>query len=144
MNEHHVTSLELSKKLKEAGVEQKSEFYWMGIVNIYGEISWEIHQRNDDIDFDWGAEKWLSAFLASELAEMLPERISHRRCLYITPTPEELRPYENNWYVLYERASTFFDENTGNPETGAPTLPDALGEMVLYLKQNNLLKEASV
>lgn len=135
MNEHYVTSREWSERLKKAGVEQESEFYW------FKDFDTDKHILITKEEKQWKVKsitETFSAFLSDELLRMLPERISHRRCLYITPTPEELRPDENNWYVFYEKATTFFDE-TNNPEFGAETLPNALAAMVEYLRKEKIL-----
>lgn len=68
--EHHVTSLELSKRLKELGVPQWSCFYWSESKSKQAatvltaleasEPKWWKHREN------------ISAFLASELGNMLP------------------------------------------------------------------------
>lgn len=77
--EKHVTSLELSKKLKELGVPQKSYFYWCshtsykkgtGLIKEYSVIpksSSTVKYSNEHNNIVY------SAFLSSELGEMLPE-----------------------------------------------------------------------
>jgi len=75
MIEKHVTSLALSKRLKELGVKQESEFYWSD--------GGEIHTEQEYLDFEEYAssvglhqnssiQEHFSAFLSSELGEMLP------------------------------------------------------------------------
>lgn len=67
MIEDHVTSLELSKKLKELGVKQESEYHWKVFYNGQPpELSRLTPDRsNKFVNY--------SAFLASELEEMLPD-----------------------------------------------------------------------
>ena len=67
--ENHVVSLELAKKLKTLGVEQKSEFYYCVSV-INGNTNYDLHQINPK---STAYSDYISAFLASELAELLPE-----------------------------------------------------------------------
>ena len=66
--EHHVTSLELSKRLKELGVPQDSAFYWQRhhSVDAPGGWTWSLSNTTNG--------NCVSAFLASELGELLPER----------------------------------------------------------------------
>jgi len=67
-----VTSLEISKRLKELGVEQESLFWWVGgKVVPSGRIDYHIENNADY------AKKWLeqySAFTVAELIFMLQER----------------------------------------------------------------------
>ena len=64
--EKHVVNLELSKKLKELGVKQESEFYW-----IIGEDNGLIYNKNLNGECSGIA----SAFLSSELGELFPGRL---------------------------------------------------------------------
>ena len=64
MNNKHVTSLKLSKKLEAIGVPQESEFYW--------------HEREDieggyELEYGKNHSARISAYLSSELGELLPE-----------------------------------------------------------------------
>jgi len=76
MIEDHVVSLELSKKLKELGVKQESEFSW-----VVGESKLPFLDDTDtakmiielDKDNQEVRPKLYSAFLSSELGEMLPK-----------------------------------------------------------------------
>ena len=63
MNNKHVTSLRLSKKLEAIGVPQESEFYW--------------HEREDieggyELEYGESHSARISAYLSSELGELLP------------------------------------------------------------------------
>lgn len=69
--EQHVTSLELSKRLKELGVPQdNSHFVWGGWVKRY--VS-QVETRKQAYAASFRTEA--SAFLASELGEMLPTAV---------------------------------------------------------------------
>lgn len=64
--ENHVTSLELSRKLKELGVKQESQFYWF--IDSYSNmpiLGYGGQTHPDTI---------CSAFLSSELGEMIQDR----------------------------------------------------------------------
>lgn len=71
--EDQVTSLEISKKLKELGVKQESEFYWVVTLTTEYHLSWypngelpkALQQRND----------CYSAFTVAELGVLLPAYI---------------------------------------------------------------------
>src|SRR5690349_9135558 len=63
--EEHVTSLELSRRLKELGVPQESLWYW---TDVSGHLRWYKNQR---IRHDLHS----SAFLASELGLLLPQEL---------------------------------------------------------------------
>lgn len=63
----HVTSLELSRKLKKLGVKQDSYFYWADWIEEKPELEGGIECISTDHHF--------SAYLASELGEMLPKAL---------------------------------------------------------------------
>jgi len=158
MNTQHLTSLELSKQLKEAGIEQKSEFYW--VKELYSKTEkWELYSlgwMQDTIETDNGdydnvpdLEKRMldgtivSAFLASELGEMLPEDVyipykgnSGKRRKY----PQHPHIFKHwggkKWMINYTGGNS--QERLGE---SADTLSGAMGQMLLYLKQHNLLEE---
>lgn len=67
--ENHVTSLELSKRLKELGVKQDSYFNWIRDLKSDFRVYHIIFP-----EFTKDKEKY-SAFTASELGEMLPKKI---------------------------------------------------------------------
>lgn len=69
MNKQHVTSLELSKRLKALGVPQVSEFYWVEVWDQDKGNYWDIRQ---------GDERGVSAFLASEILEQIPYEIERK------------------------------------------------------------------
>lgn len=63
--ETQVTSLELSKKLKELGVKQESVWYWLEIDGGFtNPVYWEVHQLDDIGSQD------ISAFTVAELGEI--------------------------------------------------------------------------
>lgn len=133
----YVTSLEISLRLKELGVKQKSEFVW-------GQRKYPDSIRKNSYfkpDLFYGGEDRLkvlcSAFLASELAEMLPEvvgKMGEEKHGGLT-----ISKYKEAYAVWYcsakDRTSifgstlTFFEDR----------LPDALGKMLIYLIENHLL-----
>lgn len=143
MNEHFVTSLEWSKRLKKAGVPQVSEFYW-----IKAKYDKDFHlgkwKNQEEFDKDekniWNglgissyleieveqAIEWYSAYLSDELAGMLPDYIEIRK--------SDRRSYEayKCWYPLPEGEKDY-------PLFGEKYLPNALAAMVEYCKQKGLI-----
>lgn len=125
MIQDHVTSLELSKQLYEAGIVVESEFWWCNrgvIPNEYPE--WEImckhYTRSEKIKHP--------APLSSELGELLPKKCSYYPgrdndwcCHYQDGSPAELsRPF------LVHREYSDTEAN-------------ARAKMLLYLKEKGLL-----
>lgn len=86
----NLTNLELSKKLKEIGVKQKSIFSWG---NLEGD-TWYLALRGSCV-----GNSILSAFLASELLMMLPSKLhKHDRTLYLTIIKETDENFEASYY----------------------------------------------
>lgn len=75
--ESQVTSLELSKKLKELGVKQESLFYWkMHVHPLTGEeLGANLIYRDDGTDYD----REISAFTVAELGGILPPGLWYER-----------------------------------------------------------------
>jgi len=128
MIKNHVTSLELSKRLKECGVPQKSVFCW-----FHGGIdggAWVLQKDEDEPN---GAIA--SAFLASEIGEMLPEYIRLEIgvfYLYITN-------YSYRWTVMY---APFNEKDSVKPFHGEHgfSLIDAMTKLFIWLIENNHVK----
>ena len=142
--EQQVTSLEISKRLKELGVKQESLFWWRlgystsesfdngvslgkhGNFRDY-ELTYYPKPRYGTADLKWNQadlqklyETELSAFTVAELGEMLPSWIGH---------PQELpRKTEDKWSF---QIKGFYDL--------ADTEADARGKMLICLLENNLL-----
>lgn len=119
MNEAHVTSLELSKRLKALGVKQESEFYWIaGCI-----MAWP--------DTTIGE---CSAFLASELGELLPlylKRDANKGISFSVETDglQIYKSYDNKvWIVSYSY----------NSESDR-SLANCLAKMLIYLIENKLI-----
>jgi len=122
---NHVTNLELSKKLEELGEPQVSEFYW--IKPSSAQKAFVVDKENlgkRDIDT---LEYVYSAFLASELGRELPVDIQCRK------TPR-------GWEVIFWGKGPLMRSMKNSRAMEADTLPNALAKMLIYLKENNLLK----
>jgi len=115
-----VTSLELSKKLKEAGVEEGSERFWARQRN-----RWELY----DHPYFKELEKQYSAFDCTELLEMLPSTIN----LYmLTMVKDDAQAY-CAFYQLDE------DELDGEGhDFDSPA--EALGLLYLWCLENGHIK----
>ncbi len=124
--EKHVTSLELSKRLKELGVKQKLLF-WHELNNIDGGIgTGEIVYSKDmsvPVYYSYG---YVSSFLASELGEMLPERLFDRYHLNISRI-------HNVWVVQYSYGLEI--EVTSQ----ADTLVNAIAKATIYLLEQGII-----
>jgi len=122
--EQHVTSLEISKRLKELGVKQESMFMWdydgklrVGIVQAISP-----HQKTAYPDsLEISAPDCYSAFLASELGELL----ELDKTDWLTCSQD---PVSKLWVVDYR---------TGIVK--ADTEADCRGKMLIYLLENDLL-----
>lgn len=119
--ESQLTSLELSKRLKELGARQKSLFYW----DYYQDQSRIIYPSYEYRKLN--LEKfgnYISAFTVAELGEMLPQ------CTLSWRTPKGVNP------------TTWHCEDRGRFEftAQANTEADARAKFLIYLLENNLIK----
>ena len=149
--EQQTTSLELSKKLKELGVKQKSLWRWYrlrwqeeknrnsGFKNTPDR--WEIESeferlRNDESSY-WHSEEEYSAFTVAELGEKLPVHLTINDKFFDlimikNPTEFGVR-YENSETIAY-----IGTENGGG--ILKKTEANARGKMLAYLIENKLIK----
>lgn len=112
-----VISLELAKKLKEAGVKQKSIFYWEGNLGSVKYFLKYADYNNKKI-----GEDTFSAFIASEIGMMLPPNFV-----------SALNDF-NSWYC-YSTSNTVITDKMCQEKTEA----EARGSMLLHLLTNNLI-----
>ena len=140
MIENHVTSLELAKKLAEAGYPQENGYaYWQTTSGsnktmIVGHHSLTpIKQR-----------RYYFAPLATELLEELPKRIIASSKISNISSRDVSREYmllfgfKNGEYWLRYRIT---DDYLGyTPEISDEHFPNALAKLWLYLTENNLLE----
>lgn len=140
--ENQVSSLELSKKLKELGVKQKSLFYW--------HKSWNPMKKKENDPYimyaNCGSETYIvigdelniSAFTVAELGEMLPGSIDEgkRNTYYL-----EMFKDSYGFGIVYRSE---IDYNTirdlGDKIFRADTEADARAKMLIYLLKNKLIK----
>ena len=123
----HTISLPIAKRLRELGVPQKSLFYWgyhndpmsgseMGVALIYSPNE---SQKPTENHYDGE----YSAFLSSELSEMLPVG------------------YRTNRYEFPERGYIVWDHPKVKevPEACAATEADARGLMLIHLLEQGII-----
>lgn len=124
---NHVTSQPLSKRLKEAGVEQESLFYWIWV----GHTFMPMMER----ELDGGDDEQYSAFLASELLDMLPAFNPSKDAL-----PFQALTIRKNTNKLGDEYSAVYHnanrDTFGKPILFGKSLPEAAGEMMLWVIKN--------
>jgi hypothetical protein len=135
--EKHVTSLEVSKRLKALGVKQESEFYW---VESQINHKWVI-ERKEMVRLEIFGDSATSAFLASELGEMLPATIGNKTWLSWVKSRNS---FEDCYRISYDKWE--HDKGAGLmlikhvvDITMEKSMPDAFGLMLEYLIQNKLI-----
>lgn len=138
MTEHLVTNRELSERLKKLGVPQNSYFAWAEVAqkekDKLGRPIWKYEVIKNDFQAE---NEYVSAFLAGELGEILPEDLDE------TIIDEKIHgeltltiwKYETNWIVSYvdeDQYPTLQQESN--------SMADAIGLMLEYLITNSLIK----
>lgn len=130
--ESQVTSLELSKKLKDLGVKQDSLFYWyknpIKIIDDTFFIEYE-ESINVNIYRDYPDPiKLYSAYSASELLELLPDKIKIENINYYF----DIKKTHFNYIASYNDLTTLIiDESDKN-------VCNALAKILIRLIENNL------
>lgn len=142
MIEKHVVNLELSKRLKKLGVKQESHFSWAyvtrewGIWSMKDVVSWGYEE-----DFkDWLEErpridKVYSAFLSSELGELLPKTIkpANKKTIYYQSI--HWSSPDKKWCFRYTNSRHNICLEMSFSESEA----DSRAKMLIYLIEKNLL-----
>lgn len=148
--EQQVTSLEISKHLKELGVKQESLFYYYKDEYDIDEFNWELGVLNDTISeprlhgINYGLDvvhskspfvidEYISAFTVAELGEMLPSAIKNNSAfLYIwKDDADEWRVDYSQWGMNKIGYMIEKENNQAN----------AYGKMLIYLLENKLINE---
>lgn len=147
--EEQVTSLEISKRLKELGIDQQSLFYWHNIDSIPSIICNHWYpERSGDF--------FISAFTTSELLEMLPHHlVSHEEepfnsyRLHVTGSvivknPECIDPIRTH-IVNYEcdthrGDALILDRKYLTKNIWDENPADALAKMLIFLVENKLIE----
>lgn len=142
--EYQVCSLELSKRLKELGVKQESQFYWLQ----YSE--WNLHFRGKYVQEYYS--DCLSAFTVAELGYMLPNSIRvDGKEPFDTYTMYTTKFYSvnfemkktNNFVVNYQCDTTELDGFGSRKLTQNfydPNEANARAMMLIYLIENKIIE----
>lgn len=154
MKTKYVTSLELSKQLKEAGVKQESEWYWTNYGNPNKETFYLVSKNGSEIveiqqnfEFDGFKEEIYSAFHVGELGEMLPKYLRQdKEYFYLQTSLFPIDISTNNFWIAVSYQSVrnlnkeeFAIKGAEIPAMTADNEAEARGKMVLYLKENKLI-----
>ena len=127
--QQQVSSLELSRQLKELGVPQKSLWYW-----VHPSAGWAsgnkyklfpINHLFKNSLFVVGKDCGISAFTVAELNNFLPAKINNGEFRF--------RKRKKGGYELYygrEKSIVSFSEN----------LPNVFAKMLIYLLENELIE----
>lgn len=145
--ENQVTSLELSKKLKELGVKQESLFYYQGSKD---EIQKE---KGYSLDFKMPYQSQevvnISAFTVAELGEMLPmyiENVDVDKLLGLKSKNKTIdaelvftKFRNNDWTYYYMEHKTHGICINNSSTNCGKTEADARAKMLIYLIENKLI-----
>lgn len=149
--EQQCVSLEIARKLKELNVKQESLFYWENCPDE-GRFVISSNEYHDTISGEWGDchclmdQENYSAYSVAELFDMLPACVDIKKdepfnnfWLYL-----QKRSTENIQYILNYRCDTydppnFFERFLCSPNVHDENLANALGKMMIYLIENNLM-----
>lgn len=132
--EDQVTSLELSKKLKELGVKQKSLFFYAKSP----ENKFRLYplffdpETSEEVKIN-EKEKEYSAFTASELGELLPYQIDGA-WLWLQKDP----PIQGGWAIVYSK-NVEFDNPLCIERGDGDTEVNVRAKMLIYLLENSLI-----
>lgn len=112
--ENQVCSLEQAKRLKELGIRQDNEFYWVFDKHVCGEQTkvtyrWDIGFEDEDFRPNW------SAFTVAELGVMLPTHIDEDKVAinmvdYEEGIRLEMEHQPGQWYYCYAGFKVTFAE----------------------------------
>lgn len=140
MIQNHITSLELSQKLKELGVPQRSEFEW-STTESGNNISLGTTLTPDHPNYKSPFYKSYSAFLSSELGEMLPFEVTLKEKSYLIQT----RFYEE--YNIKKYSIAYWNHKDGKHLTNSKKElkeVNARAKMLIYLIENKLIQVESL
>lgn len=125
--ERYVTDVELSKKLKEAGVTQKSIWWWVKMSD-----GWKLNIT------DMPNHENIAAFTVGELGDMLPNSILIKKegggaWAYLVYTKNGKK-----WWIHYQARPE--KSTADSPIFSAETEAQARGEMLLWLVKKGYVK----
>jgi len=127
-----VTSLEVSKRMKELGFKQESHFYWFHSIKSSFQIFTKkevekIVEREKFIPNDF---QTFSAYLSDEIAEMLPDKLDPPPGYGVDAGMLEIfKDKKLGWFCKYIGICSYTEK----------TLPDVLARMAIYLKEQGII-----
>lgn len=132
---HQVCNLDLSKRLKAVGYPHTSLFDWCEIDDGEWMLMMRREKEHKEIMEQYPEhEGCISAPTASELGDVLPNEVS-----FDWGTARlRIEKYEDEWFVRYWM-DHYHGEHYRQEYQTAPTLVDAMGEMVAYLADHGLI-----
>lgn len=138
-----VTNLELSRKLKELGVKQESEFYWSdrGTLDCRGQGEKTV--RHKDSITEYAHRKFYSAYLSCELGEILPWSIPLLKKIESGADlgSLEIQKVKGDYLVMYVvNGTTIAEYNNEQIYFSTDNLVEPLAKMLIYLLENNLIE----
>lgn len=131
--ESQVTSLELSKRLKELGVKQESLFYWELLPaheSTSGKEEWTLEYGKNHSDT-------FSAFTVAELGNLLPYMIQD---IEFDEVFLHFRKDEDGWNCWYEGQLEGGKEYIFHEVFVADNEVDCRAKMLVYLLKNKFIK----
>jgi hypothetical protein len=137
--EDQVCSLELAKRLKELGIKQESEFYWLdGNVMSVDKIEWARIEFNSELT-TYSLKEIYSAFTVVELGEGLPDKMEFTNGTEISSKGSHILYF---WCVMGVEKRIYCIGFYDRPETLqiADTEANARALMLIYLIENGLVK----
>ena len=140
--EQQLTSLELSKKLKELGVKQESLFCWLEVIDDFNVLPEIIYYKKSTSKGSYGEngyweEKVYSAFTVAELGEMLPWEIFEiDKGKYLVDLSTLVG--EDGWRSSLLAVSDS-KSNLNNHIEKSDTEANARAKMLIYLLENKLI-----
>jgi hypothetical protein len=129
--EKQVVSLDLAKKLKELGVSQNA--YWTWYTN--GDNAHLMHNPEGYRGFE---NKSFDAFTVAELGEMLPQILKIKGITYQLFASVAM---DKQWFVVYANEQDY-EDNAPFPIKMTHNEADARAKMLIYLLENNLIKDS--
>ena len=128
MNEKHVVSLELSKKLKEVGYPQEGEFWWVSLMEDDG-----VCRKWDIVNLE-GSRSYIVKFAAPLASELMDACIRKSNIVW-----KIFCSRHNEWLIYSSDNDCGFQAPDDFPEFVADTFCNALAKMYLYLAEQGLL-----
>lgn len=121
-----VSSIELSKRLKELGVKQKSIFYWVrvGLNVVTCEENWKVEGLIHNLEVM--PPNYISAFTVAELGNILPRIILYKG---VSGFLQIYKSVDDDWICDYSSylGKSLFKSSLNESES------NARAEMLIYL-----------